>query len=72
MKDCVVPENNHPLPPTEHPLTWKEYFTMSKMLWCYTIMQKLIFVSAIKREKILLFMVVHCLIISILHYKGLS
>ena len=24
MKDCVVPENNHPPFPTEHPFTWKE------------------------------------------------
>ena len=34
-------------------------------------MQELIFISAIKREKILLFMVVNCLIIPILPYKGL-
>ena len=42
---------------------------MSKMLLPYAIMQKLI-VFVMKREKILLFMLVQCLIISILPCQG--
>ena len=53
--------------------TWlgtpRERIVTSKMLLHYTIMQRLI-VSAIKRENILLFMLVQCLIISILPCKG--
>ena len=30
MKDCVVPENNHPPPPTEYPFTWKETLICQK------------------------------------------